>query len=261
MSFTPDEVERYSRHILLREIGGPGQQKLRESSVAIVGVGGLGSPVALYLAAAGMGKITLIDDDEVALSNLQRQILFTSSDTGKAKSIVAADRLRALNPDIEIVAVNDRLNDANAHEHLNDSDLVFDGCDNFPTRFLVNRVCQETGKVLVSGAVGRFDGQASVHVPATHKYGPALPGYTACYQCLVPSEPPGAETCEQVGVVGALTGIIGSIMALEGIKIVTGAGESLAGKLLIYDGLAAQSRTLTLPKDPACPVCGDQTLR
>lgn len=256
MSFSEDEVERYSRHILLKEIGGPGQKRLRESSVAIVGAGGLGSPLALYLAAAGMGKITLIDDDAVALSNLQRQILFTSGDTGQNKAVVAANHLHALNPDIEIVPVQERLDEANAAEVLADSDLVFDGCDNFPTRFLVNRVCREQGKVLVSGAVGRFDGQVSVHVPATHKYDAALPGNTACYQCLVPAEPPDAETCEQVGVVGALTGIIGSIMALEGIKIVTGAGTSLAGKLLIYDGLAAQSRTLTLPKDPACPVCG-----
>lgn len=258
MSFSEDEIERYSRHILLKEIGGPGQKRLRESRVAVVGVGGLGSPVALYLAAAGVGKITLIDDDDVALSNLQRQILFTSSDTGKPKAVVAADHLRARNPHVEITPICQRLDTDNAGELLADSDLVFDGCDNFPTRFLVNRTCWRTGKILVSGAVGRFDGQVSVHLPTTHRYDPSLPPNTACYQCLVPAEPPGVETCEQVGVVGALTGIIGSIMALEGIKIVTGAGKSLAGRLCVYDGLTAKMRTLALPRDPACPVCGKE---
>ncbi|VAV94172.1 Molybdopterin-synthase adenylyltransferase [hydrothermal vent metagenome] len=247
MSLTPKQVERYARHLVLKEIGGPGQQQLLQASVLIIGAGGLGAPVALYLAAAGVGTIGLLDHDHVSLANLQRQILFDTSDVGYTKTAMAARRLSALNPDPNVIALQQKLTAKNAIELLEPYDLIIDGTDNFPTRFLVNQSCHALGKTLISGAVGRFDGQVSVH-QSTPK--------TACYQCLVPSAPPDAMSCEQVGIVGALTGIIGSIMALEAIKLISGTGDSLAGRLLIWDGLSATARTVDLPADPACPVCG-----
>ncbi len=258
MSLKPEQVERYARHLVLKEIGGPGQAALLQSSVLIVGAGGLGAPVALYLAAAGIGRIGLVDDDQISLSNLQRQILFTTSMTGQSKVGMAAKRLAELNPDPVIETFDTRLTTDNAAEVLADFDIILDGCDNFPTRFLVNQTCHTLSKTLISGAVGRFDGQVSAHRsnPKPSKYDRVLPAATACYQCLVPGAPPDAETCEQVGVVGALTGIIGSIMALEAIKLITGSGETLLGRLLVWEGLAANSRTLNLPADPNCPVCG-----
>lgn len=256
MTLSQDERERYARHILLKEIGGPGQQLLKAATVAIVGVGGLGAPAALYLAAAGVGRLRLIDDDHVALSNLQRQILFRSAEIGAAKVERAAEALAALNPNVAISTHNLRLTDENARALLGGADLVLDGTDDFATRFSVNAACHDLAIPLVSGAVGRWEGQV-----ATFKSGPTkhLPRNQRlpCYQCLVPEAPPDAETCAQVGIVGALTGVIGSLMALEAIKEIGGAGESLAGRLLLYDGLKAASRTLLLPVDPACRVCGD----
>lgn len=245
MKLSAEERERYARHILLKEIGGPGQQRLKAAHIAIVGAGGLGAPAALYLAAAGVGRLRLIDDDTVALSNLQRQVIFQSADVGAPKVERAAAALKALNDNVSIEAISARLDDANARELLSGADLVLDGTDDFATRFAVNAACRTLGITLVSGAVGRWDGQVGVFAPG----GP-------CYRCFVPENPPDAETCERVGVVGALTGVIGSMMALEAIKHRAEAGTSLAGRMLFFDGLTAQARTTTLARDPACPVCG-----
>ena len=254
--FNADERERYARHILLKEIGGPGQQRLKAATVALVGAGGLGAPAALYLAAAGVGQLRLIDHDAVALSNLQRQVIFRSSDAGAAKVEQARTALHALNPNVVIETRRERLSDANAAALLDGADVVLDGTDDFSTRFAVNAACHALGVTLVSGAVGRWDGQlATFKSGATKQLPPQqrLP----CYRCLTPEAPPDAETCAQVGIVGALTGVIGSMMALEAIKEVTGTGESLAGRLFIFDGLNATARTIALKRDPSCVVCGD----
>jgi molybdopterin/thiamine biosynthesis adenylyltransferase len=245
MSFTEDERERYARHILLKEIGGPGQQRLKAATIAIVGVGGLGAPAALYLAAAGVGRLRLIDHDAVSLSNLQRQIIFHSADIDAPKVERARDVLQALNPHVEIEAQRQRLSEANAASLLAGADLVLDGSDDFATRFAVNAACHALGVTLISGAVGRWDGQAAVFAPQ----GP-------CYRCFVPAPPPDAETCARVGVVGALTGVIGSMMALEAIKHLADAGATLQGRIFMYDGLTGEARTVALARDPACPVCG-----
>ena len=244
-----EEIERYARHLVLKEIGGPGQQRLRAASALIVGAGGLGGPAALYLAAAGVGTITLIDPDTVSLDNLQRQVQFATGDVGQPKAAIAAQGLARLNPLVNVRAVQAELTPENAAAVLAGSDVVLDGCDNFEPRFAVNAACHHLGKPLISGAVGRWTGQVAVFTSGLSKG-------TPCYQCFVPAIPPDAETCERVGVVGALTGIIGSMMALEAIKWITGAGNPLSGRLLMYDGLAGTSRTLTLHRDPACPVCG-----
>lgn len=242
---SPDERERYARHILLKEIGGPGQQRLKAATVAIVGAGGLGAPAALYLAAAGVGRLRLIDDDVVSLSNLQRQIIFTTEDTGAPKVERARHALTALNPHVEVEAEATRLTDENAAALLQGADIVLDGTDDFATRFAVNAACRALGATLISGAVGRWQGQV-----ATFKRG------GPCYRCLVPEAPPDAETCAAVGIVGALTGVVGSIMALEAIKEIAQTGESLAGRLFIFNGLDGEARTIALPRDPACKVCG-----
>jgi len=255
MALSADERERYARHILLKEIGGPGQQKLKAATVAIVGAGGLGSPAALYLAAAGVGVLRLIDHDEVAVSNLQRQILFCSADVGAPKVERAKSALHALNPHVKIDPRAVRLDDANAAGLLEGADIVLDGADDFATRFAVNAACHELGVTFISGAVGRWDGQVATFKSGGTKHLPPdrrLP----CYRCFVPETPPDAETCAQVGIIGALPGVIGSIMALEAIKEIAEAGDSLAGRLLIYDGLNATSRTVALSPDPACRVCG-----
>ncbi|HRO03790.1 MAG TPA: molybdopterin-synthase adenylyltransferase MoeB [Terricaulis sp.] len=241
----PEERERYARHILLKEIGGPGQQQLMGAKVALVGAGGLGAPAALYLAAAGVGQLTLIDDDAISLSNLQRQVLYRSDEIGAAKVERAAQALGALNPHVTVIPLRERLTDANAERLLAGMDLVLDGTDDFATRFAVNRAARALGVPLVSGAIGRWSGQVSVFAPG----GP-------CYQCFVPEIPPDAETCAQVGVVGALAGVIGSMMALEAIKLIAEAGAPLVGRVLIFDGLSGDARTVMLQRDPACPVCG-----
>lgn len=244
MSFSEQEVERYARHLVLREIGGPGQQKLKAAKVLMVGLGGLGAPAALYLAAAGVGMLGLLDPDEVSLSNLQRQILYGVDDIGRGKALSAGLRLSGLNPEIEIEPIPERLTEANARGLMRGYDLVLDGTDDFATRFAVNAACVAEGIPLVSGAIGRWSGQVGV-----------FPG-RPCYQCLVPEAPPDAETCSVVGVVGALAGVVGSMMALEAVKLIAGAGETLTGRLWVYDGLDGESRTVKVGPDPACPVCG-----
>ena len=257
MSFSADERERYARHILLKELGGPGQQKLKAATIAIVGVGGLGAPAALYLAAAGVGKLRLIDHDTVALSNLQRQIIFSADDLGASKVSSAEAALVALNPHVTIDASSERLSASNAAVLLDGADLVLDGTDDFATRFAVNDAVHALGIALISGAVGRWDGQVATFKSGPTKHLPAAQRLP-CYRCFVPDAPPDAETCERTGVVGALTGVIGAMMALEAIKEVAGAGDSLAGRVLLYDGLAATARTVTLKRDRQCRVCGDE---
>lgn len=247
-----DSIERYARHLVLKEIGGPGQQALRAAKIAVIGAGGLGGPAGLYLAAAGIGQITLIDDDIIELSNLQRQVQFTTNDIGRSKAEIMAQRLTALNPDSKASAVTERLSIENAQSLLAGHDIVVDGVDSFETRFAINEACLALGQPLVSGALGRFNGQVSVFAQQASK---AVPPNTPCYRCLVTEIPPEAETCAAVGVIGALAGIIGSAMAAEVIKLVTGAGEPLIGRLWLYDGLRAQSRTIVLPRDPKCPAC------
>lgn len=253
-AFTSDERERYARHILLKEIGGAGQQRLKSASVAIVGLGGLGAPAALYLAAAGVGKLTLIDDDGVSLSNLQRQILFRTTDVGHLKTEIGAGALRALNPHVETAPKAVELHALNARRLLAGADVVLDGTDDFETRYLVNAACHEMGVPLVSGAVGRWQGQLAVFASGTTK-GRPLAERLPCYRCFVPEAPPDAEHCAQVGVVGALTGVIGAAMALEAIKVITRAGTPLSGRMMLFDGLAGDARTVRLAADPACPVC------
>lgn len=242
-----EERERYARHILLKEVGGPGQQRLKRATVALVGMGGLGAPAALYLAAAGVGALRLIDDDIVSLSNLQRQVLYRSDEIGAPKVARAEAALGALNPHVAIETHTARLSESSAHDLLIGADVVLDGTDDFATRFAVNAACRAMHIPLVSGAVGRWHGQVSVF----RRGGP-------CYRCLVPETPPYVETCAAVGIVGALTGVIGSLMALEAIKLLADAGEPLVGRLLLFDGLSAEARTIALPRDPACPVCGHE---
>jgi molybdopterin/thiamine biosynthesis adenylyltransferase len=244
MSFSDEEVERYARHLVLREVGGPGQQRLKAAKVLIVGAGGLGAPASLYLAAAGVGQLTLADPDVVDRSNLQRQVIYAESDLGKPKAAASADRLTGLNPHVAVRAYEGAFDAASADELVAGVDLVLDGTDDFKTRMCVNAACVRHGKTLVSGAIGRWTGQVGVFA--------GVP----CYQCLVPEIPPDAETCVSVGVVGALAGVIGSMMALEAIKLITGAGEPLAGRLMLYDALAAETRTVRIGADPECPVCG-----
>ena len=239
-------IERYARHLVLKEIGGPGQHALLAAKAAIIGAGGLGGPVGLYLAAAGVGEITIIDDDRIDTSNLQRQVQFTHSHIGMGKAVVMADALDDLNPDIKTTAVPERLTPNNAKALLGGHDIIIDGVDSFETRFAINDAGLALKIPLVSGALGRFNGQVSAF---------KNDGTGPCYRCLVTDIPPDAETCAAVGVVGALAGIVGSVMALDVIKIITGAGDPLFGRLWLYDGLAADSRTIKLPRDPDCPAC------
>ena len=255
MSFTDEEVERYARHLVLREIGGPGQQRLKAAKVLVVGAGGLGAPAALYLAAAGVGRLGLVDADTVALSNLQRQVLYVSADVGRGKVVAAGERLAALNPHLQIDPHPTMLDAANARALVTDYDLVLDGTDSFETRFAVNAACFAEGKALVSGAIGRWTGQVAVFEAGLTRGWP-LTERKPCYRCLVPEVPPDAETCSAVGVMGALAGVIGSMMALEAVKLITGAGQTLSGRLMIYDALSAEVRTVGLSPDPECEVCG-----
>jgi len=240
------DIERHARHILLKEIGGPGQQRLANTCVAIIGAGGLGAPAALYLAAAGFGAIRLIDDDQVSLDNLQRQILYRTRDVGRVKVEAAREALADLDPGVAVEAVRARADADSLPALLDGADLVLDGCDDFETRFAVNDAAIKARLPLVSGAVGRWDGQVSVFAP--HLNAP-------CYRCFVPAPPPDPETCAVVGVVGALTGVIGSMMALEAIKLSARAGEPLLGRILLFDGLGGQARTVRLARDRACPAC------
>ena len=244
---TPNQVNRYARHLILKEIGGAGQQAMLGARVAIIGAGGLGGPAGLYLAAAGIGHITLIDDDSVEASNLQRQVQFETSDIGQSKAVTMAAKLKALNPDVNVQACNIHLTAENAADLLASHDILIDAVDGFQTRFDINAAALALKMPLISGALGRFNGQVSVF--GTHPTSP-------CYRCLVPEIPPDAQTCSEIGVVGALAGVIGSVMAMEAIKLTTQAGQSLDGRLWLYDGLSCESRTISLSRDPRCPACG-----
>ena len=245
---TREELSRYARHLILPEVGAEGQQKLKAARVLCVGAGGLGSPLALYLAAAGVGTLGLVDFDVVDASNLQRQILHTTSDVGRKKLDSAEEKLAALNPAVHVVKHETMLSSANALDILKDYDIVADGTDNFPTRYLVNDACVLLGKLNVYGSVFRFEGQASVF--ATRE-GP-------CYRCLYPEPPPPGmvPSCAEGGVLGILPGLIGIIQATEVIKLVLGKGEPLVGRLLLVDALSMRFRELKLKKNPECPVCG-----
>ena len=251
MNFSDDELERYARHLVLPEFGGRGQASLARARVAVVGAGGLGSPCLLYLAAAGVGRLTIIDDDAVALSNLQRQVLFETADAGEMKAERAASHLHALNPHVETVAVPLRLDADNVDALLAGHDLIIDGCDSFTTRLLVADSALAAGVPLISGAVGPFDGQVAVF----KGHDPALP----CYRCFVgsPEDQPD-RNCAAVGVLGALTGVIGSLMAMEAIRELSGFSPSSAGRITLFDAMAGRFRTLSLPKDPACLACSAQ---
>jgi adenylyltransferase/sulfurtransferase len=244
-----EEVMRYSRHLLLPEVGMRGQERLKKGSVLLVGAGGLGSPAALYLAAAGVGRIGLVDFDLVDESNLQRQILHDTRWIGKPKLDSAADRLRALNPQVEVVLFPERLSAENALSILGGFDVVLDGTDNFATRYLTNDAGFLLGKPNVYGSIFRFEGQVSVF----------WPGKGPCYRCLYPQPPPAGlvPSCAEGGVLGVLPGVIGSLQATEAIKILLGIGRSLAGRLVLYDALDLSFRELTLRRDPACPLCGE----
>ena len=257
MNLSSDQIQRYARHIMLKEIGGPGQQKLLGAKVAMIGAGGLGGPAALYLAAAGVGSIQLIDDDDVSLSNLQRQILFSSEEVGISKVHCGEKRLKSLNPDCKVIAVNHRFTPENATECIGDADYVLDGSDSFQTRFDVNQFCHENSRTLISGAVGRWSGQVSVYKSGLTKDKDANDKHP-CYRCLTPELPETEVSCAEIGVIGPLTGIVGARMAMETVKEIANAGQSMAGRLWIYDGLSGDSRNIKLPVDPACPCCGKQ---
>jgi len=247
---------RYSRHTMLSEMGEAGQIKLLESKVLLIGAGGLGSPAALYLAAAGVGTIGIVDFDTVDASNLQRQVLHGMKDVGRPKVDSAADRLRDLNPDVKVVPHREPINSENAIQIIKGYDIVLNGSDNFPTRYLVNDACQFLGKPLVDGSIFMFEGQVTVYMPENNAY-----GYEAgpCYRCLYPDPPPPGEvpSCAEAGVLGVLPGIVGSIQAVEAIKLIIGKGEPLIGRLLMIDTLDMSFRTLNIQRDPNCPVSGE----
>lgn len=247
--FHGDELTRYARHILLREIGGPGQRQIKDAKVLVVGAGGLGSASILYLAAGGVGVIGVIDGDVVEASNLQRQIIHTEARLGLPKVFSAAEAVAALNPHVVFRPYHRRLDDTNAAQLIADYDLVLDGCDNFDTRYLINRTCVALGKPLISAAMTPWEGQVSLYDPA--RGGP-------CYECVFPTRPaPGTvPSCAEAGVVAPLPGIIGSMMALEAVKEITGAGQGLRGRLLLHDALGGESRMIRTKPRPGCPVCG-----
>jgi adenylyltransferase/sulfurtransferase len=247
MSLSETDLERYARHIVLREVGGVGQAKIRSAKVLVVGAGGLGSPVILYLAAAGVGTLGIVDFDAVSLSNLQRQIAHRTVDIGRLKTDSAQDAAHALNPHVAVQLFKTKLTPDNAAEIISGFDIVADGSDNFATRFLIADTCLALGKTLVSAAVSEFSGQlATFH-----------PGGKPCYRCFIPEAPPegSVRPCTEAGVLGAAAGVMGSLQALEVLKEITGAGESLAGKLLLYEALDSRFRTVILKPDPKCPVC------
>ncbi|WP_143540102.1 HesA/MoeB/ThiF family protein [Rhodovulum sulfidophilum] len=245
----PVELDRYARHIMLREIGGPGQRKLKDARVLVIGAGGLGSPALLYLGAAGVGTIGIVDDDYVDLSNLQRQVIHTDTRLGMPKVFSAQKAILAQNPFVTVRPYRRRLDEATAEALFPDYDLILDGTDNLETRYLVNRMAARLGKPLIAGAITQWEGQISLYDPA---HG------TPCYRCIFPEAPaPGlAPTCAEAGVIGALPGVIGAMMAVEAIKTVTGAGEGLGGRMLIYDALYGESRMITLHPRSGCPDCG-----
>jgi adenylyltransferase/sulfurtransferase len=247
--YTPEQLIRYSRHFLLPEVGEEGQAKLLQAKVLMIGAGGLGSPSAYYLAAAGVGTLGIIDNDVVDISNLQRQILHANDRVGMPKVESAQKTLQGLNPDVKVIPYNAKLTSDNIMEILKDYDMVVDGCDNFPTRYLVNDACVLAGKPNVHGSIFQFEGQATVFYP----------GKGPCYRCLYPEPPPAemAPSCAEAGVLGVLPGLIGTIEALEAIKLILGKGESMVGRLLCFNTLTMEINTLKLRRDPNCPMCGD----
>ena len=250
MQLNNEEIRRYSRHLILPEVGLAGQKKIKATSVFCIGAGGLGSPIAMYLAAAGIGKIGIVDFDTVDQSNLQRQILHTDADVGRSKAQSAKETINAINPNVEVVLHETRITSENALDLIRPYDIVVDGTDNFPTRYLTNDACVLLNKPNVYGSIFRFEGQASVFAP--HLGGP-------CYRCLYPEPPPPGmvPSCAEGGVLGVLPGLIGCIQTTEILKLALGAGTSLVGRLMLFNALDMKFRELKLRKDPACPVCGE----
>ncbi|GAB4411284.1 MAG: thiazole biosynthesis adenylyltransferase ThiF [Thermodesulfovibrionales bacterium] len=250
MEFTEDQLQRYSRHIILPEVGGKGQKKMLQAKVFIVGAGGLGCPVGYYLAAAGVGTIGMIDNDSVELSNLQRQIAHSTHRLGVPKVESAKATFEALNPDVRVIGIKDRITKDNIIELIKDYDIVVDGSDNFPTRYLVNDACVMLKKPLVSGAILRFEGQVTT----------ILPGDGHCYRCLFEEMPPPGlvPSCQEAGVLGAITGVVGALQATEVLKLILGKGDILKNTLLIYDALKTTFRRVKVQKNPDCPVCGEK---
>lgn len=247
--FTEEQIHRYARHIILPEVGGEGQRKLLDARVLVVGAGGLGSPAALYLAAAGVGTIGLADFDEVDITNLQRQILHRNEDVGRPKTESGAETLRRLNPDIVVEPVSEKLDSCNALRVIEPYDVVIDGSDNFPTRYLLNDACYLTTTALVSGSIFQFEGQVTTFVPSWRE--------SPCYRCLFPKPPPpgSVPNCAQAGVFGVLAGTIGTIQATEAVKLLVGIGEPLVGRLLLYDALETRFVRVRVTKDERCPLC------
>jgi adenylyltransferase/sulfurtransferase len=250
MDYSEEWVERYSRHIIVPEIGGQGQKRINQAKVLVIGAGGLGSPVALYLAAAGVGQLGIVDNDVVDLTNLQRQIIHTTKDVGRPKTESAQEKLVALNPDIKVKAYQQLLSSDNVMDLINDYDIIVDGTDNFPSRFLINDACVLANKPLVHGAILRFDGQVFT----------IIPGKTACYRCIFEQPPPpgSVPSCSQAGVLGAIAGMVGTIQAAEVIKLIIDKGTSLTGRMLVLDALDMRFREVKIKKNPDCPICGNQ---
>jgi adenylyltransferase/sulfurtransferase len=252
-NFTEEQIKRYARHIILPEVGGKGQEKLLNSKVLVIGAGGLGSPAILYLAAAGVGTIGIVDFDVVDFSNLQRQVIHNTERVGTPKVESAKKTVEMLNPDVKVITYNTRISKENIMDIIKDYDVVLDGTDNFPTRFLINDACYFAGKPLVSAAMLRFEGQVSVFDYRNKENSP-------CYRCLFPEPPPPGlvPTCQEAGILGSIGGIMGCIQATEAIKLILGIGEPLVGKLLIMDALSMDFRKVKLRKDPNCPLCGEK---
>jgi len=250
IEFTDEQIERYSRHIILPEVGGSGQQKMLEARVLLLGAGGLGSPAAYYLAAAGIGNLGIVDFDQVDLSNLQRQIIHSTERIGMLKTESAKKTIEALNPDVNVTLHNEKMDSNNIMSLIKDYDYVVDGSDNFPTRYLVNDACVMKNKTLIHGSIYRFEGQVTVFKPDD---GP-------CYRCLYPEPPPPgmAPNCQEGGVLGVLAGVIGNLQVVEVLKLILGIGKPLVGKLLIYDALNTEFRNLRLRRDANCPICGEK---
>jgi len=250
IEFTDEQIERYSRHIILPEVGGSGQQKMLEARVLLLGAGGLGSPAAYYLAAAGIGNLGIVDFDRVDLSNLQRQIIHSTERIGMLKTESAKKTIQALNPDVNVTLYNEKMDSSNIMSLIKDYDYVVDGSDNFPTRYLVNDACVMKNKTLIHGSIYRFEGQVTVFKPSD---GP-------CYRCLYPEPPPPGmvPNCQEGGVLGVLAGVIGNLQVVEVLKLILGIGKPLVGKLLIYDALNTEFRSLRLRKDANCPICGEK---
>ena len=250
IEFTDEQIERYSRHIMLPEVGGSGQQKMLEARVLLLGAGGLGSPAAYYLAAAGIGNLGIVDFDQVDLSNLQRQIIHSTERIGMLKTESAKKTIQALNPDVNVTLYNEKMDSSNIMSLIKEYDYVVDGSDNFPTRYLVNDACVMKNKTLIHGSIYRFEGQVTVFKP----------GDGPCYRCLYPEPPPPGmvPNCQEGGVLGVLAGVIGNLQVVEVLKLILGIGKPLVGKLLIYDALNTEFRSLRLRRDPNCPICGEK---